>query len=166
MVISDLKNSLSVTFNDSHGVHSIWKGVQTIVRPASILALRGFYLPIELASLIQLVKSEELNEGSYRVKESTGEGFYFQVEMAENLFNSIQNPRNNTDHCNSILTGALASGLEILKRDYADDENFERYPVLKRLSLELQDRGLPLWYESNFRADEVATRLRPIVIPD
>ena len=51
--------------------------------------------------------------------------------MHPDLYRIVANPGDEHDHCQSILTGCLSRGLEMLREEYGDDERWHEYPVLE-----------------------------------
>ena len=165
LVVANIRKPTIIDLNSAtHGVHEIWNGLQVELKPGAILASEPFSTPSSMVSLIRILKdnSGELKEGSYRVRDVTAEGFYFEVAMHPNLFDAVSNSGLQRKHANTILTGALATGLDILKCEYYEEKRWSQYPILRVLDDELKMRDLPSWGDENFRADEVATQLKPI----
>ena len=165
MAIATVTEPIKVVLNGEHGVHEIWHEVEVEVEPGVILAADRFWRAASTwQSLIRLGSNDTLPAGVYRVDTNTADGFYFKVQMHPDLYRIMVNPgEDEHDHCQSILTGCLSRGLEMLREEYGEDERWQEYPVLKALHAKLVDNQLPTWDEPGFRADEVATRLKPIV---
>lgn len=164
MVIATVSEPLSVVLNGNHGVHEIWHEVEVEVEPGVILAADRFWRAASTwQSLIRLAANDALPPGVYRVETSTADGFHFKVQMHPELYRIMVNPGDEHEHCQSILTGCLSRGLEMLREEYGDDERWHEYPVLRSLHAKLVENQLQTWDEPGFRADEVATRLKPIV---
>ena len=82
--------------------------------------------------------------------------------MSPKLFEKMVNPGEARSHCQTVLTGCLARGLEMVKEDYGREQRWREYPVLRALHDKLLGEGLGTWEDEQFRPDEVATRLKPI----
>ena len=165
LVLAAVSKPTTVKLNSKHGVHALWHGVQVSVVPGTILALDQFWRASSTwESLIRLVANDALAAGTYRVEMNTGEGLHFNVQMHPDLFARMVNPDDAKNHRDSILTGCLARALELIRSEYGDGEAWREFPVLRGLHAKLVESGLETWEENDgFHADEVASRLRPIV---
>ena len=164
MVIATVAQPANIVLNGEHGVHEVWQGVEVEVAPGGILAADQFWRASSTwESLIRLTPHDGLSAGVYWVEACTGDGFHFKVRMHPTLFEKMVNPGDAHDHCRSILTGCLSRGLEIVRAEYSEDERWRDFPVLCGLHDQLTEHGLRTWEDENFRPDEVATELRPIV---
>ena len=157
------KEREELTLGPDDGVHMLWQGVNVKLHPGSIIAEGPFWRAAStLESLLRVAKDKHgrLKEGSYCVKADTSDGFHFKVIMHPSLFDSISAVRFRSE-ARTILTGALAQGLNILCNDHKDD--WSQFPVLRSLYKMIEDEGLATWdMQDEFHADEAATRLKPI----
>ena len=164
LVIAIVPAPTLIRLNGAHGVHDVWCRQKIEIQAGTILATDQFWRAASTwQSLIRLVSDDTLPEGSYRVEAVTGEGFHFKVHMHPQLFQKMVSPGDDQSHCASILTGCLSRGLEIVREEFGRDERWREYPVLRALHDKLLQNGITTtWEHDGFRADEVATRLRPI----
>lgn len=165
LVIATVVVPTTVKLNGEHGVHEVWRGMAVDVAPGTILAQDRFWRASSTwESLIRLASNDTLPPGAYRVEMNTGEGFHFKVQMHPELFARMVNPGDGRHHCESILTGCLSRGLELLRAEYGDGDRWREFPVLRALHGKLVNNGLETWEENeNFHADQVASSLKPIV---
>ena len=149
--------------NPSHGVDPLWIGVKIRLPVAAVVAVQPFLnAKSTVQSILRLKKASpgSLNPGSFEVEAVTEEGFYFQVEVAEDLFNGLRNPVS-FEHRDSIYSMALAQGLDILRRDYGNRETWQEYQHLKLLFQMLKQRSLPTWEEDGFKPNQIAATFHP-----
>ena len=163
LVISTAPKVKRLELNGRHGVHGVWQGVKVEIAPGVILATDQFWRAASTwESLIRLVSDADLRAGTYRVELNTGEGFHFRVQMSPSLFEKMVNPGEAHRHCQTVLTGCLARGLEMVKEEYGREDRWCEFPVLRALHEKLLGEGLRTWEDSGFRPEEVATCLKPI----
>ena len=165
LVVAKVAAPISIKLNGEHGVHEVWQGIEVSVEPGMILAQDQFWRGASTwESLIRLVSNEKVADGGYRVESNTGEGFHFDVQMHPELFTRMVNPGDAINHRDSILTGCLARGLELIRAQYGEGDAWREFPVLRALHAKLEENGLETWEDNeSFRADEVACWLRPII---
>ena len=168
LVLSDLTQPIDLVLTESNGVHSIWSGVNVRIRPATVLACSDFFFKSGAHSILKLFEDSEMREGSFRVLPNTNNGFQFDVFMPTSLFNAMINPGQHTEHRDSILTAALASGLHLLRTDHLHSDgpgnDWQDFPALRRLNEFLTQNGLPAWDDQDFHPDEAASSLRPLLL--
>jgi len=164
LVIATEARSTTIKLNGNHGVHEVWQGTTVDVGLGAILAQDRFWRGSSTwESLIRLVSNEALPAGAYRVETNTGEGFHFRVQMHPELFARMVNPGDAQHQCASILTGCLSRGLELIRMQYGEGDAWQEFPVLRALHSKLIENELETWDNNDdFRADEVASCLRPI----
>lgn len=169
LVVATVGKPKTVRLRRRHGVHDVWQGVSVEVSAGTILAQDRFWRASSTwQSLLKLVSNEDgtLPSGAYRVETNTGEGFHFQVQMHPDLYAWMVSPGDprSSVHGQSILTGCLARGLELVREEYRSNGRLlEDRPVLRALHQMLVEKDLPTWDDPQFfPADEVASRLRPI----
>ena len=165
LVIATVDEPSTIVLNGEHGVHEVWQGVTVDLAPGAILGADQFWRAASTwQSLLRLVSNDALPQGAYQVKTNTGDGFHFRVEMHPELFETMVSPGDSYRHCQSILTGCLSRGLELVKQEYGGTgERWREYPVLRALHDKLDKQGLGTWDDDKFRPDLVATRLKSIV---
>lgn len=174
MIVFDPEGSLQIRLDsDKDGVHRLWHGRRIEIQAGAILALENFFRPASGLSIVRLAIDDQsqIPEGAFKVETSELEGFVFKVRMHKKLFEDMQNPGAATDHRDSILTGALISGLAMIKRDYTQEEgelgDWTRYPNLRILEKLLRNKGVATWDDDQFDPAYAATVLKPIVFtPD
>ena len=135
LVIATVPEPSSIVLNSEHGVHEVWRGVEVELVPGAILAADQFWRAASTwQSLIRLVSNDELPQGAYQVTMSSGDGFHFRVEMHPDLFATMVSPGDShRHHCQSILTGCLSRGLELVRQEYAGgSEQWRESPVLRK----------------------------------
>ena len=91
---------------------------------------------------LKRISDGSLKPGSFEVKQSIEQGFYFLVEAEEELFNGLRNPKS-FEHRNSIYAMALAQGLQILHDEYKDQESWMEYQNLRLLYQMLKSQECP-----------------------
>lgn len=170
LIIAELNSPFSIQLDEVHAVHSSWYGNKINILPGSILARGQFWLPTStMQSLVRIAKDEkgDLSPGTYEVSDCNSDGFYFKVTMHPRLFEVFLNPDYvERDHCNSILSGALSTGFDILRRDYQpeDESGAGLPPVLHNLYKKMVREGIETWDSDYFKSELAATKLRPIVL--
>ena len=163
LVVATAAKTQRLELNGRHGVHEVWRGVEIEIAQGAILAADRFWRTASTwESLIRLVSNDELPTGTYRVEMNTGEGFHFRVQMNTKLFEKMVSPGQDHRHCQTVLTGCLARGLEMVKDEYGREERWREFPVLRALYEKLLSESLGTWEDDHFRPEEVATRLKPI----
>lgn len=169
LIVAELKSPLPFELGEAHAVHKSWYGTKIEILRGSILARGQFWLPTSvMQSLVRIGKDEEnkLSPGTYEVLDCNSDGFYFKVMMHPELFDVFCNPGNEFNHCRSVLTGALATGFEILRRDYQpEDENGTGLPqVLNTLYKKMEQEGIEPWDSNDFKSEVAASKLCPIIL--
>ena len=165
LVLAVHPKSAKIQLNGQHGVHKVWQGQEVEIRAGTILATDQFWRAASTwQSLIRLVSDDTLVRGSYRVEAITGEGYHFEVHMHSSLFEKMVSPGEGFSQRDSILTACLSRGLELVREEFGSNDNqqWRQHPVLRALYDKLLQSGIETWDDQNFRADEVATRLKPI----
>ena len=162
-------SEISCRLEPEDGVAEAWQGQNITFPRGARLALSRYLRPSSsLHELLDVRKAEDLPAGSFKVEACSGDGFYFQVLVAPDLFPFLQNAGENKNHRDSLLTHVTSRCFEILKgypREQGEDEEgsawWEKYPNLSALAEELERKKLPVWDDDGFLADEVATKLYP-----
>lgn len=158
-------NSLMV--KGTHGLHEIWSGAAITFPVAAVIASQPFQSTrsvFESILKVQKANDSELRPGSFEVKDSLDEGFHFLIRVEPELYGALRQPAC-FQHQKSILIMALAQGLEILKREYADPDQWRNHENLFRLRQMLKDRGLPTWEDrDDFRPNQVVAEFHPHIL--
>ena len=165
LVIANIDSAEKILLTQEHGLHDLWNGTNINLLPGTVLAVDTFWTPTStFESLLRVTKDQQLEPGSFRVEKCTLEGFHFKVHMHPSLYDFVANPlESQINYRDSILTGALAIGFEILRREYDSPEKWKEFPVLRQLHAELKEKNIVPWDEgADFHGEEVATRLKPI----
>ena len=152
-----------VPADSSHGLDHLWISQAIEFPVAATLAVEPFWnAKTVLQSILRLkrVSDGSLKPGSFQVKETVEEGFYFLVEAEERLFNGLRNPAS-FDHRNSIYAMALSQGLQILNQRFREQETWTDYQNLKLLYQMLKAKNVPTWDEDDFKANQVAAAFHP-----
>ena len=150
----------------SHGLDSLWVGKRVELPIAAQIAIEPFWnAKTEFQSILRLrrVSDGSLRPGSFEVKESTEQGFYFLVEVEEGLFNGLRNPIS-FEHRNSIYTQALAQGLQILHDKFNDKETWTEFQNLRLLFQMLKSRNVPTCDDEDFTPNQAAAAFHPHVV--
>ena len=161
VILIGSNNPISV--DPSHGLDQLWIGEEIDFPVAAILAVEPFWnARTVLQSILRLkrVSDGSLKPGSFEVKETVEEGFYFLVEAEEGLFNGLRNPES-FDHRDSIYAMALSQGLQILNQRFKEQETWTEHQNLKLLYQMLKAKNVPTWDEDDFKANQVAAAFHP-----
>ncbi|MCY4379013.1 MAG: hypothetical protein OXC39_04200 [Candidatus Dadabacteria bacterium] len=160
-------------FGQNDGVAEIWQGAEVVIPKGARLA-RGEYrrTSSSLSQLIKVSNTPEMKPGSFEVKPCAEDGFYFNLNVAEDLFKLIQSYQFSYLR-RSILVHVASRCLEILSKEYGlkpeEDENsksWEIYRNLVALTNELEKKGLSHWSDDDFAPEKVATSLYPLEVPN
>ena len=161
--------AISCKLGQDDGVAEAWQGREVAIPKGARLALKSYLRPTaSLQHLLHVEIAPDFPDGSFEVKPCEEEGFYFKVYAAADLFPFLQNASEHENHRRSVLTHVVCRCLEILARDYSeqdeegeDDLKWKSFRNLEALAGELEKRDLPIWDEDGFSSDKVATRLYP-----
>ena len=147
--------------------------------PKGARLARGKYLRSisSLESLLDINKDEELPNGCFVVEASENDGYRFRVNVAPDVFYFISIPRPNDPLYRSIGAHMASRCFEILRieQGYGDEETsgnddgeqkWTEHSNLVMLSDLLRERGLPHWSDDNFKPEEVALQLYPLILPE
>lgn len=148
---------------ESHGLDGLWVGEEISFPIAAVIAVQSFWnTKTTMQSILRLrkVSDSSLKPGSFEVQDVTEEGFYFLVDVDEDLYKSLRYPVS-FEHRNSIYSMALSQGLEILHQRYKDRETWMDQQNLKLLYQMLKDKNLPTWEDDEFRANQAAAAFHP-----
>ena len=170
------------TWTEEDGVAEIWLN-QEIYIPKGARLAKGRYLRPKLGELLLRAKCyEEMKPGTFTVSVDTGDGFYFILKAARDVFEFIQRDDSALKH--SIITHAVTACFHILKTGYNASDEYEvkngieegeegsgkewkHYPNLVALSELLKNRGIDdHWSNDDFDAVKVATELYRIILND
>ena len=146
--------------------------------PKGARLARGKYLRSisSLESLLDINKDEDLPDGCFVVEASENDGYRFRVNVAPDIFDFISIPRPNDPLYRSIGAHMASRCFEILGTEQGyegeeapDNDNGEQkwaeHSNLVMLSDLLRERGLPHWSDDNFKPEEVALQLYPLILP-
>ena len=154
------------TAQESNGLDGLWIEEKVELPIAAIIAVEPFWNAKTIfQSILRLkrISDGSLKPGSFEVKQSIEQGFYFLVEAEEGLFNGLRNPQS-FEHRNSIYAMALAQGLQILHEKYKDQETWMQYQNLRLLYQMLKSRNASTWDDEDFNANQVAAAFHPHVV--
>ena len=143
----------------------LWIGEKIEIPIAATIAVQSFWnVKTMMQSILRIKKISDgsLKPGSFEVKDVLEEGFYFLVEVEENLFNSLRNPES-FEHRDSIYSMALSQGLSILKEEerYKERNYWIEQHNLKLLYHMLKERDIPTWDDDEFKPNQVAAAFHP-----
>ena len=153
----------TVCADSSHGLDQLWLGQAIEFPVAATLAVEPFWnAKTVFQSILRLkrISDGSLKPGSFEVKETVEEGFYFLVEAEEGLFNGLRNPAS-FNHRNSIYSMALSQGLQILNQRFKEQETWADYQNLRLLYQMLKAKNVPTWDEDDFKPNQVAAAFHP-----
>lgn len=157
-------------FTADCGVAELWRG-QKITLPKGARIARGSFNKITPSDLspIRFKQKKELPLGTFKVEQSTEEGFYFIVHAASDVFHFVQNPGDHLTLKDTIVTGVVAQCFSILKHEYGESDDEERsiddFSNLKLLSEKLHSEFGYDWSDDAFDPAEAATKLYPLHVP-
>lgn len=162
-------SEISCRLKSEDGVAEAWQGQNITFPRGARLALSSYMRPSSSLHELLDVRKADLPAGSFKVEACSGDGFYFQVSVAPDLFPFLQNAGEHKNHRDSLLTHVTSRCFEILKSEVSKEEDadeegpawWEKYPNLSALAEELRRKNLPVWDDNDFFADEVATQLYP-----
>ena len=167
MVLASTEKETAYKLQKEHGVHAIWQGKTIKIQKGTLLADGVFHTAVSnVQRLFSLIKDDSLPKGAYRVEGKDIESqFKFHISMATDLFDAMQTGGIDRNFKDAILSGAFSSALNILHSKSEDDDPWGmEYQSLVALAEEFKNKGIPLWGDDTFHADECATRFRPIKI--
>ncbi len=147
-----------------HGVHELFYGQEMLIRPGTILARDVFWNSEDYRlNLFEIDENKNLKKGSFEVKEVPDKGFYFRVELAPDLYRFVKNARGDQyDFKEAILTFAFSEGLNIIYRDYREEDAWTKHLALRSLYERIHEEGLDAWDSDNFKPEKIVTTLKPI----
>ena len=134
-----------------------------LIRPGTILARDRSWNNDYRFNLFEIDEKKDLKKGTFEVTAMPHDGFYFRVELASELYRLVKNARG--DQCDlrdAILTFAFSEGLNILYREYREDENWKSHLALRGLHERIKKEGLAAWDEEDFKPEKIVTTLKPI----
>ena len=155
---------------ESDGLNPIWEGREIRLETGSRVALGPtFRLQSGLDGILEFNLDEELEPGQVRVYPSSENGFTFKVHLAPDLYNHLKHRRNEMPGTN-IMVHVISTALGILQKDYAEAEDeegtgWQSYRNLVGLAELLQQHGVELWSDEDFKPELAATKLYPHPIP-
>ncbi len=155
---------------ESDGLNPIWEGRKIVLAAGSRVAVgQTFRLQSGFNGILEFNLAENLPSGQVIVEPSSENGFTFKVYLARDLYDHLKYRRNEMPGTN-IMVHVVSTALGILQRDHADpgDEEgmgWQSYRNLVGLAEFLQQRGVGLWSDENFKPELAATILYPHPIP-
>jgi len=167
------RRKLQCNLSSDDGVSEAWVGHKVILEPGSKIALGSFFrTSTSLQSLLSVRKDSDLKPGQLFVKACSEDGYYFDVHVAADLHEFLQ--QRGTEerrlHRISIFTHAVSRCFELLVKYFGNeddgDEKWRSYRNLVALASDLENRGLPLWDADGFIPEIAATSLYPHQISD
>ena len=157
----------TICLKADHGVSDLWVNQSISLAKSTKIALGPFLVSQStLQSILQIRQAEEglLPKGCFEVEPVQEAGFYFSVSVEKSLFETLKNPREAYEHRDSIYCFALTQGLEILNRDYKEEETWRQHLHLRSLHKMLAAKGAQTWDEEDFKANRAVAHLKPHVI--
>ena len=156
---------------EEDGVHDLWIGKRIEFQKGAKIAIGPDLRPSAMRALLFIIaKDVSLNKGQIHIDPCVDNGFYFKVHVSENLYELLQSPNGSDHHKHrgSIMTHAVSSCFVILAKDYSEDGEggWRDFSNLRALEGEMKSRGLPAWYEDDFKPEKVATAWHPHQPPD
>ena len=154
----------SILLKESHGISQLWID-QEINLPRSAKIALGPYFANQatLQSILRIKQAQKdlLPRGCFEVEAVDEAGFYFSVSVEESLYRSLKDPQGAHAHRDSIYCFALAQGLEILSREYSEEESWRKHLHLRALHSLLEKNNAPTWEDENFSANRAVAMLKP-----
>lgn len=154
----------SVLLLDSHGVSRLWVNQQINLPRSAKIALGPYFTnQATLQSILRIKQAEEglLPRGCFEVDAVDEAGFYFSVSVEKSLYRSLKDPQGAHAHRDSIYCFALAQGLEILRREYGEEDIWRKHLHLRALHSLLVKNDAPTWEDENFSANRAVAILKP-----
>lgn len=162
-----------LVLGDEHGVDEIWRGAEVVFEKGSILTDHPWWETQLGESIFKVVKAHNnvLERGSYEVTPVPEQGFYFQMKVSPELYDSMHHPGDAAAnaHVQSLYATALSEGLVWLRKDYQEPDEWRNYSNLRSLHAHLKQRGLTAWDEGadeDFRPNQIVAVIAPHVILD
>lgn len=164
MIIYTDNNELKIKLSQNDGVHQLWYNNEVTLIRGSILALDNFWRTSNtLQSLFRLVQDNNMNKGTFKIEENTGEGYFFEIHVDQEFYNWIRGVGGSTQQRETLYSGILAQAFSYLRCRYKeDDDEWRKHSTLVSLDNKLWVEANKSWYSDNFHADEVATSMKPI----
>jgi len=160
-----------VANSETDGLSPMWHDKELCLPKGARLAVGPtFRLQSGINGMLDFNLDEQLEDGRYRVEESTDDGFKFKVYLATDLHQHLRLHRGDLAGAN-IMTGIVAAALGILQRSYDKDEtdgdeiSWRNFRNLVGLADLLDERNLNHWSDENFKPELVATGLYPHKLP-
>jgi hypothetical protein len=154
----------------SDELNPIWAGREIHLDMGARVAVgKTFRLQSGLNGILEFNLDEELGPGQVKVEASSENGFTFKVHLAPGLYNHLKYRRKEMPGIN-IMIHVISTALGILQREYAeagDEEGtgWQSYRNLVGLAELLQQHGVELWSDEDFKPELAATKLYPHPIP-
>ena len=151
------------------GAHKAWNGATIRLLKGSRLAI-GPVIQLQSSPLqmIVIVQNPELSEGAFFVQPRSEPPFRFEVNVSPKLHAYLQ--RKAGELRPSIMTHIVTGCFRLLQHSYSRDSEEEGGWRSDRSLLALRDylesKGLGHWSDDDFRPEEAATVLYPLVLPE
>ena len=151
------------------GIHEIWhkqsvsfaKGVRLALGP--VVQLQSSVL-----ELLSLHADQTLEDGMFLADAETEHGFRFRVNLNPRLHEFLRYSGGNITRKN-IMTHIVTACLALLQRDFNkdddDDDGWRSHRNLRTFADFLENKGLPIWTDDEFRPEKVAMSLYPHTLP-
>ena len=151
-----------VHLSEEDGINQLWIGSEVDVPKGAKIAYGPcFHGAAITQSILKVKEVDRLPKGCFEVYAVADEGFYFSVETSRDLFEKLKNPGNAIKHRDSIYCFALSQGLDILRKDYQEDEKWRNHVNLRHLHSFLKKKGWSTWDEDNFKPNSVVAQWVP-----
>lgn len=160
-----------IVLGEEHGVDELWHDAEIVFEKGAILTDHPWWETQLGESILKVVKAHEgeLKAGSYEVSLVSEQGFFFQMKVSPDLYESMRHPGGTAAnaHVRSLYAAALSEGLVQLRRDYRDADEWRNHSNLRSLHAHLKQRSLPTWDEAaedDFRPNQIVAVLAPHTI--
>lgn len=148
----------------------LWSGVNLNIPKGAKLAIGPiFKLSGSLVKMLIFRAEPEMKNGQFEVKERTSDGFRFEVNLSQDLFDYIKYSKESKGRKN-ILTHVITAALSLLQRKYGGSKEGEEidpwklHPNLNVLYKHLELKNCLTWEQEDFSPEKVATALYQIEI--
>lgn len=163
-----------IVLGEEHGVDDLWHGAEVVFEKGAILTDHSWWETQLGESILKVVKADakELQAGSYEVTLVPDQGFYFQMKVSPELYDSMYHPGSEAAnaHVKSLYAAALSEGLVQLRKSYADPDEWRNHSNLRSLRAHLKQHNLPAWdqgtEDEEFRPNQIVAALAPHKVID
>lgn len=153
-IISGLVASQELSISAKY-FNEVWREQDNLTIAQGTYLARGTIFSVEplLSSILEFKCDDKAKSGTMRL-EGPNEHIKFTVYLAKDIHTEIQQRR---DLWIAALIGALA-------KFNPDDHNPDESRVLREISLRLNDKGIPDWYDDDYDPVAAATCLEPLIL--